>query len=51
MLSAEYMNWQPGYEYTYVFKITEEGGVEIGTVQTAYTDWEKVEKEHEVHNW
>ena len=51
VLSAEYMNWQPGYEYTYVFKITEEGGVEIGTVQTAYTDWEKVEKEHEVHNW
>lgn len=51
VLSAEYMNWQPGYEYTYVFKITEEGGVEIGTVQTAYTDWKKVEKEHEVHNW
>lgn len=51
VLSAEYMNWQPGYQYTYTFKITEEGGVEIGTVQTAYTDWEKVEKEHEVHNW
>ena len=51
VLSAEYMNWQPGYQYTYTFKITEAGGVEIGTVQTAYTDWEKVEKDHEVHNW
>ena len=51
VLSAEYMNWQPGYQYTYTFKITEEGGVEIGTVQTAYTDWAKVEEKHEVHNW
>ena len=39
IVPAEYMNWLPSYEYTYIFKVNDEGGVNLGQVQTAYTDW------------
>lgn len=48
---AEYMQWLPGYSYTYVFKINDEGGVEIALVQSAVTDWTVMEGEHTVYNW
>lgn len=48
---AEYMSWLPGYSYTYIFKITEEGGVEIGWVETAVTDWTEMNADHTVYNW
>lgn len=49
---AEFVNWQPGYEYTYIFKVNEEGGVEFGGVYSAYTDWVNgPEAGHTVHNW
>lgn len=49
---AEFVNWQPGYEYTYIFKVNEEGGVEFGGVYSAYTDWvDGPETGHTVHNW
>lgn len=50
---AAYMDWLPGYEYTYIFKVNEEGSVLFGEVLSAYTDWEDYEKEaeHTVYNW
>lgn len=48
---AEYMNWLPGYQYTYVFKITDEGGVEVDMVSSAFTEWSQVSTNHEVYNW
>lgn len=50
-LPAEYMNWLPGYQYTYVFKITDEGGVEVDMVSSAFTNWSEVSTNHEVYNW
>ena len=51
VVPAEYMTWQPGYSYTYIFKITEQGGVEIDLVQSAVTPWTELENDHQVYNW
>ena len=51
VVPAEYMSWLPGYSYTYIFKITEEGGVEIGWVEYAVTDWINLEADWTVYNW
>lgn len=51
VVPAEYMTWQPGYSYTYIFKITEQGGVEIDMVQSAVTPWMELENDHQVYNW
>lgn len=50
---AEFMHWQPGYSYTYVFKINAEGGVEIGWVEYAVTTpWKTGESgTWTVYNW
>ena len=48
---AQYMQWLPGYSYTYIFKITEEGGVEIGWVEYAMTPWTEMEVSKSVYNW
>ena len=47
-----YMQWLPGYSYTYIFKVTEEGGVEIDLVQSAIRDWtEPADIRYELYNW
>jgi hypothetical protein len=51
VVPAEYMNWKPGYQYTYIFKITEEGGVELDSVRSAFTEWTEQEANHPVYNW
>lgn len=51
VVPAEYMQWQPGYEYTYIFKINDEGGVEIDMVQGAFTPWSESTTNHEFYNW
>ena len=51
VVPAEYMQWLPGYSYTYIFKILEEGGVEIELVQAAVTPWTEMEITHPVYNW
>ena len=51
VVPAEYMNWQPCYEYTYIFKITENGGVEIDAVQSAFTPWKVSSKDYPIYNW
>ena len=48
---AEYMTWQPGYEYTYVFKVTEDN-LYLQVVQTAVRNWTTVATDpHELYNW
>jgi hypothetical protein len=51
VVPAEYMSWKPGYSYTYIFKITEDGGVEIDLVQAAVTAWTELVNDHTVYNW
>ena len=49
---AEFMQWQSGYSYTYIFKINAVGGVEIGWVDYAVTPWNDISAaEWTVHNW
>ncbi len=51
VVPAEYMQWQPGYSYTYIFKILDEGGVEIEDVQAAMTPWQEMDADWTVYNW
>ena len=51
VVPEEYMQWLPGYSYTYVFKITDEGGIEIGWVESAVTPWTEMEMDRTVYNW
>jgi hypothetical protein len=52
VVPAEFMRWEPGYEYTYIFKITEDGGVSADDIQVAINDWTvKDASEHPVFNW
>ena len=51
VVPAEYMQWKPGYSYTYIFKINEEGGVEIDQVQTAFSGWTEMDGNRTVYNW
>ena len=49
---AAYMQWLPGYSYTYIFKINEEGGVSMDMVQSAFTEWTtEITTTHTVYNW
>lgn len=51
VVPENYMQWLPGYSYTYVFKITDLGGVEIGWVEYAMTSWKEMEADWTVYNW
>lgn len=51
VVPAEYMQWKAGYNYTYIFKITEAGGVDIGWVDYAVTPWNEMIIPHDVYNW
>ena len=52
IVPAQYMSWLPGYEYTYVFKISERGGITIDVIQVAVNEWNNTRTvDHEVYNW
>ena len=53
IVPAELMEWEPGYEYTYIFKILESGGIHLDLIGVGISQWEYVEEPfvHEVHNW
>ena len=52
VVPEKYMQWLPGYSYTYIFKVTEEGGVEIGWVEYAVTPWVNLTSQQKlVYNW
>jgi len=52
VVPAQYMDWLPGYNYTYIFKVNAEGGVELATVRTSFTNWQDgIDKEIQLYNW
>jgi len=52
IVPEQYMNWLPGYSYTYIFKVRGDGGVELATVRTSFTEWQEgVDKEVQLYNW
>jgi len=51
VVPAEFMEWKPGYEYTYIFKIIDEGGVVLDNVKVGFSPWTVVEKSKEIYNW
>ena len=51
VVPAQFMQWLPGYSYTYIFKVLDEGGVEIDLVESAVIDWSTVDITHTVYNW
>ena len=51
---AQYMNWSPGYRYTYVFKVYDNGYVELTAVNIAVKDWQTGDDttaQHNMYNW
>ena len=49
---AQYMQWKPGVQYTYVFKITETNLIFVDLVQAAVKDWDKQPViDRELYNW
>ena len=51
---AQYMNWEPGYSYTYIFKVNGEGGVAFQAVNTAFAQWgldDNSVQEDRFYNW
>ena len=49
---AEFMTWHPGYRYTYIFKVNDEGGVELQAVNIGVKDWTTVTPaDYNLYNW
>ncbi len=40
VVPAQYMRWKPGYQYTYVFKITKTNEMEFSHVLEVYSQWQ-----------
>ena len=51
VVPAEFMEWKPGYQYTYIFKVHVDKGVSISSVQAAFTTWSFYATDHTVYNW
>lgn len=52
VVPQQYMNWLPGFEYTYVFKITDSGGITFDGLEVVkITPWTSIDDEREVYNW
>ncbi|MBR3480010.1 MAG: hypothetical protein IKH32_04845 [Prevotella sp.] len=51
IVPAEFMDWLPGYSYTYIFKVHVDKSVSIDAVQSAFTEWEEFTADHTVYNW
>ncbi|MCR5849638.1 MAG: fimbrillin family protein [Bacteroidaceae bacterium] len=52
VVPANFMQWKPGYEYTYRFKVNEAGGITLDVIQVGINDWEiKNDSYHTVYNW
>ena len=51
VVPAQYMEWCPGYEYTYIFKITDAGGVALDNVEVGFSSWTTIEVNRDIYNW
>lgn len=50
IVPAAYMQWKAGYEYTYIFKITE-AGITFDHVLEVYTEWQAGVSDNGNTNW
>lgn len=49
---AQYMNWNPGYRYTYIFKVNDDGSVKLESVEVGVTTWTDVPPvDYNLYNW
>ena len=49
---AMMMEWKPGYDYTYIFKVNETGGVVLDLLELAMHDWSTgAPRNHNLYNW
>ena len=49
-----YTTWSPGYRYTYIFKVNDEGGVELDNVNIAVKNWQEdaeTTAQYNLYNW
>jgi hypothetical protein len=51
VVPAQFMDWLPGYRYTYIFKVHVDGNVTIDAVQSAFTGWSVKPGDFTVYNW
>ncbi len=52
VVPAEYTNWKPGYEYTYIFKVSVDSDIVLEIVLVAVRRWtEGIVSSHHVYNW
>lgn len=52
VVPQQYMNWLPGFEYTYVFKITDSGDITFDGLEVVkITPWTSKDDKREVYNW
>lgn len=52
IVPAKYMQWEPGYQYTYIFKLTESGINYISLLKVGMREWGEGESgDHNLHNW
>ena len=52
IVPAQYMQWEPGYQYTYIFKLTESGINYISLLKVGMREWGEGESGgHNLHNW
>lgn len=51
VVPAEFMKWQPGYQYTYIFKISDDGILALEGVLSGFAPWNTTEATHSVFNW
>ena len=48
---SNFLDWHIGYIYTYIFKVRTDGGVELGSVQSAFTSWKEHNENYNIFNW
>ena len=52
VIPEQYMQWKPGYQYTYIFKITDSGALTLDVIQVAIDQWKsKGSSNRYVYNW
>jgi hypothetical protein len=51
VVPAGYMNWQPGYEYTYIFKIIDGATPALYDVLVGFAQWNESVSSYTVYNW
>ena len=52
IIPQQYMDWLPGFEYTYIFKITDAGGITFDGLEVVkIAPWTTIDDNRKVYNW